>query len=581
MGWIIAAFIFLFSTWVEAACPTWPPKQASIEINLLQSQLARWDDAYYRSGNSPVSDTHYDLMQEQLAHWQRCFGLAELNRSPKLPSGKHVHPVAHTGVRKLRDEREISRWLQGKAGVWLQPKVDGVAVTLVYRNGDLVQAISRGDGVKGEDWLPRVKQMPAIPRKQTGLLANATLQGEIFLPQHDHIQQRQGGINARSLIAGAMNGKGHNTLLSQAGIFIWAWPDSPIDMVKQLALLEAGGFPLSRRWSQPVSDIQQVAALRLQWFSSPMPFVTDGVILRQGAAPPGRNWQTGQGYWVAAWKYPVTQSITEVEKVLFTTGKTGKNTVVLKLKPVVVDDKRVARVNIGSMKRWQTLDVATGDKVAVGLAGQGIPRLEAVLWRPANRSLPEDLPGPLLGGGFACLYATPECRKIFLAKLIWAGSAHALAIRDMGPARWRQVYQHYGLRHVFSWLALTPEDLGGVPGVGQKQVQNVWQQFTQAREQPYYRWLVAMGIPLTKRSLTLFTDAHWQETVSRTQQQWMQLPDVGATRAAKLMAFTHDPAIQTLASWLAGWGIKGFSVPDGDNKTPAGPGESAGLTAVQ
>lgn len=86
----------------------------------------------------------------------------------------------------------------------MQPKVDGVAVTLVYRDGTLTQAISRGDGLKGEDWTGKVRLIPTIPQKLTGKLANSVLQGELFWLSDNHIQRQMGGMNARAKVAGAM-----------------------------------------------------------------------------------------------------------------------------------------------------------------------------------------------------------------------------------------------------------------------------------------------------------------------------------------------------------------------------------------
>jgi DNA ligase (NAD+) len=86
--------------------------------------------------------------------------------------------------------------------LWLQPKVDGVAVTLVYRNGKLTQAISRGDGLKGEDWTGKVRLIPSVPQKLTGALANSVLQGELFWLRDNHIQKQMGGMNARAKVAG-------------------------------------------------------------------------------------------------------------------------------------------------------------------------------------------------------------------------------------------------------------------------------------------------------------------------------------------------------------------------------------------
>ncbi len=107
-------------------------------------------------------------------------------------TGEVGHPVAHTGVRKLADQSDVARWMRDKTDLWVQPKVDGVAVTLVYRHGRLAQAISRGDGRSGEEWTARVRQIPAVPKVTEGELANSVLQGELFLQRDGHVQKQMG-----------------------------------------------------------------------------------------------------------------------------------------------------------------------------------------------------------------------------------------------------------------------------------------------------------------------------------------------------------------------------------------------------
>jgi len=133
----------------------------------------------------------------------------------------------HPGVRKLTDKYALKRWMSDRRDLWVQPKVDGVAVTLVYRNGQLVQAISRGDGRKGESWTEKVRLIPSLPKRLAGPLANSVLQGEIYLARDGHIQQRMGGVNARAKVAGALMQRGNSLLLNELALFVWAWPDGP------------------------------------------------------------------------------------------------------------------------------------------------------------------------------------------------------------------------------------------------------------------------------------------------------------------------------------------------------------------
>jgi hypothetical protein len=115
----------------------WPQARADQEIERLSQQITEWKNAYWQQGSSTVSDEVYDQLAERLAQWRRCFtGEAPAHDASPL---KARHPVAHTGVRKLADQADVARWMRGKSGLWVQPKVDGVAVTLVYRQGRLTR----------------------------------------------------------------------------------------------------------------------------------------------------------------------------------------------------------------------------------------------------------------------------------------------------------------------------------------------------------------------------------------------------------------------------------------------------------
>ena len=208
-----------------------------------------------------------------------------------------MHPVAHTGVRKLADNAALRQWMANKRDLWVQPKVDGVAVTLVYRQGELAQAISRGDGLKGEDWTNKVRQIPSLPKKVNGPLANSVLQGEIFLLRRNHRQQEMGGMNARAKVAGALMRQGQSPLAGELGVFVWAWPDGPQDMTQRLQQLTKVGFAWISQYSQPVNKAGDVETLRARWFAAPLPFVTDGVIVRTAHEPAGQQWLPGQGDW--------------------------------------------------------------------------------------------------------------------------------------------------------------------------------------------------------------------------------------------------------------------------------------------
>lgn len=177
-GTAVLMGLWLWHTQVLAVCPVWSAARAHEELSRLQQQITQWDDAYWKEGVSVVEDGVYDQLHARLLQWQHCFA-DDAPPSLTLPSpgGTIPHPVAHTGVQKLADKRAMQQWMREHNDLWVQPKVDGVAVTLKYQQGKLTQAVSRGDGLKGEDWTQKVQQIPAVPQTVVGALANSVLQG--------------------------------------------------------------------------------------------------------------------------------------------------------------------------------------------------------------------------------------------------------------------------------------------------------------------------------------------------------------------------------------------------------------------
>ncbi|WAD30034.1 NAD-dependent DNA ligase LigB [Citrobacter braakii] len=538
-----------------AVCPVWSPARAKEEISRLQQQITQWNDSYWKQGESAVDDGVYDQLNAQLIQWQRCFGDEDPPDLSAPPiSGTVPHPIPHTGVRKLADKQALQQWMHARSDIWVQPKVDGVAVTLVYRNGNLIRAISRGNGLKGEDWTQKVLLIPSVPRTTRGLLSNSTLQGEIFLQQEGHIQQQRGGMNARSKVAGMMMRQSNPEMLRSLAIFIWAWPDGPAAMSERLEQLTAGGFSFTQQYTQAVKSSDDVEQARARWRTSALPFVTDGVVVRTGKEPRAQYWLPGQGDWLAAWKYPPVARVSEVTGIQFSVGKSGKIAVVALLVPVMLDDKRVQRVNIGSVRRWNEWDIAPGDQILISLAGQGIPRIDEVVWRSTQRNKPAPPEGRF--NSLTCFYATTECQEQFVARLVWLGAKDVLGLEGMGEAGWRELHQTYRFEHIFSWLGLTQEQLQSTFGV--KKGGKVWHQFNLSRHLPFTRWVIAMGIPLTQATLNASRDGSWQQLQARSEQGWRQLPFMGERRARQVIQWLEDKEITALSNWLVAQRITGF-----------------------
>src|SRR3989338_2328999 len=553
-----AAIALLFTaltldTWA-APCPDWPAQRAKLEIAALSQQLAAWDDVYHRQGESPVADELYDQASANLQRWRACFPEASVPPSDPLStsSGRHHHPTAHTGLRKLADSQAAGAWIANREDLWIQPKVDGVAVSLVYRDGQLQQLISRGDGRSGQDWSAHARHLQAIPR-QLPKPFNLALQGELYWRLPGHIQHKSGGIGARSKVAGLMN---RQTLTAEdaagIGLFVWDWPDGPALMPQRLQQLAELGFAESQQFSQPIRSLEQAAHWRERWYNSALPFATDGVVLRQGQRPAAARWQAEPPHWAVAWKYPVSQALAVVQAVDFRIGRSGRITPVLRVQPVKLDDRRIEYVSANSLQRWQALDIRPGDQVVIRLSGLTIPVLDSVFWHTQERA---ELPVPDARAyhALSCWQASAACASQFRARLAWLSGKQGLSLPGVGPGTWEKLLQAGMINGLLDWLELTPEQLIRVPGLGPRSAAALQQSFQLARQRPLQAWLRALGVPSQ-----VPLNADWDTLAQRSTADWLRQPSIGPQRAAQLTAFFQHPEVKALQAQLRAAQIAGF-----------------------
>ena len=550
--WIALCLALCAAPLAAAPCPEWPAARATTEIAALQQRLADWDHAYHVEGRALVSDELYDQSRARLAQWQACFAPRALSAADPLQgaAGPTAHPVAQTGLNKLPDLQAVTAWMADRTDLWIQPKVDGVAVTLVYRDGHLSRMISRGDGRSGQDWTSQARRIPAIPQ-QLPQPAELILQGELYWRLDSHVQRRAGGQNARSRVAGALARTTLDaTTAAQIGLFVWDWPNGPQGMGERLAGLQAMGFADSTALTRPLRTAADAAQWREHWYASALPFASDGVVLRQGQRPMGADWVAAPPHWAAAWKYPLREVLSEVRAVQFKIGRSGRITPLLHLAPVELDGRRVQRVSLGSLERWRALDVRPGDQVTVTLAGLTIPHLQQVAWRSQTRA-PLAVPDPASYHSLSCWRPTPGCASQFAARLQWLGGKQGLALPGIGAGTWDKLQ----LQGLLDWLELDEAALATRPGLGSRSAARLSASFALARQRPFHQWLRALGLP-PSGSAPLGDD--WDSLAARDRAAWDAYAGIGASRATQLVAFFHEPAVLELREQLRAAGVTGF-----------------------
>ncbi|EAA8481082.1 ATP-dependent DNA ligase, partial [Salmonella enterica subsp. enterica] len=158
-----------------------------------------------------------------------------------------------------------------------------------------------------------------------------------------------------------------------------------------------------------------------------------------------------------------------------------------------------------------------------------------------------------------CYYASAVCQEQFISRLVWLGSKQALGLDGIGEAVWRTLHQTHHFEHIFSWLSLTPEQIQSTPGIAKSKSEQLRHQFHLAKKQPFTRWLMAMGIPLTQAALKSHPFDSWQQVMSQTKQDWQQLPGTGSQRASQVIKWRDDSDISALSSWMSAQQIPGFA----------------------
>ncbi|MBY6031466.1 NAD-dependent DNA ligase LigB [Halomonas sp. DP8Y7-1] len=628
LPWILLLLWWPLSGAAMDECPAWSHAIASEQLAERKQRLDAWELAYRQDGSSPVSDDVFDQAWQRYQELGVCFPLAvpdaaeagaslsvdeTLSGDETLSDQQLAHPVAHGGLRKAEDIRQVEQWLDRvcaeppatasarpvasedqalsrdplfDAGtvdalstaaavelatsrasgctrdIWIQPKVDGVAMTLIYRDGQLAGLVSRGNRHDGRRWTHHAAMIDAIPKHLPDAWSawanDGTLvfQGELFERLSQHVQRTQGGSGARNRIAGWLARDALTQEQGQRiGVFIWGWPAGPDDMEDRLAGLEALGLGLVAQYSYLVSMPSQVADWRDRWHHTPLPFATDGVVVKRGRRPGAASWTDQPPTWALAWKYPPREALAEVAGIDFRIGRSGRITPVARLVPVTIDGRTLSQVSLGSLERWRQWDLRPGDQAVIQLAGLIIPQVKSVAWRAPQRA-PLTLPDPADYDFLSCWHPTPDCYQQFLARLEWLSEAAALDLDGVGEGTWRALLEAGLIDDLLAWQRLTPQQLAQVDGIGPVTAQRLFDVFSRTPDRSFSRWIRALGAPATG---DLDESDSWSGLVAMTQRDWLAREGVGSVGAARWRRFVMHPEVQALTQQLAGGGVAGFA----------------------
>jgi DNA ligase (NAD+) len=591
----------------------------SIEQQILElrEKLQQHAYRYYVLDDPSVTDAEYDHLYRQLEsleveHPELVTADSPTQRVGAKPSGgfaevTHEIPMLSLSNQFNRDDihafyRRAQEGVDGESSlaITLEPKLDGLAVSILYENGVLVRAATRGDGSTGEDITTNVRTIQSVPLKLmgSGWPERIEVRGEVYMPRAGfealNQQARETGqktfVNPRNAAAGSLRQLDPSITASRpltfccygTGVGSDELPDSYFET---LQLINSWGLKISDQISRVCGAeacfeyIESLGAKR-----DSLPYDIDGVVLKCDS----REVQETLGFrsrdprWATAFKYPAQEEVTQLLDVDFQVGRTGAVTPVARLEPVFVGGVTVSKATLHNMDEIARLDAKVGDWVVIRRAGDVIPQIVKVATdRRTGDEQPIAIPS-------ACPVCGSEVERVQLVKrskgqeqrvegsvyrcvgrlscsaqlkqaLIHFVSRKALDIDGLGDKAIEQLVDRELVKSPADLFRLTKEQVLSLEGYADLSAQNLIDAISHSKSISLARFIYALGIPEvgeeTARTLALSlgTLKRIRQAQSRT---LVLLPDIGQEVAHEITHFMAEDHNQKVLDDLLSLGVQ-------------------------
>ena len=596
-------------------------EQAAARAAQLRAEIAQHDYRYYVLDDPLLSDADYDrLMQElralEAAHPELVSPDSPTQRvagTPRAGFGAVVHQVPMLSLDNAFSEEDVRAFDRriherlghsGELEYVAEPKLDGLAVSVIYREGRLERAATRGDGITGEDVTANVRTIRAVPQRLRGAApALFEARGEVFMTlagfeRMNQLARERGEkvfVNPRNAAAGSLRQlDARITATRPLSAFFYAIGafegiSAPAEQSALLELLRAHGLPVSPE-ARTVRGVEGCLAYYrdIGERRSSLPYQIDGVVYKLNS----RSAQERLGFisraprWAIAHKFPPDEAFTVVKDIGFQVGRTGALTPVARLEPVFVSGVTVSSVTLHNIDEVHRKDVRVGDTVVVRRAGDVIPEVVSVVLdkRPPGAQpieLPEccpvchsqvlRAPGEAVArctGGFTCRAQRQESLRHF-------ASRRALDIDGLGDKLIEQLIEQDAVRTPADLYSLTAAQLAQLERMGEKSAANLIAAIDRSRRTTLPRLLYGLGIREVGEATALALAQHFRTLeglMEADEAAIRQVPDVGPVVAAHVAAFFASEAHRSVIKALREQGVTWpeMPAPSGDGQTLAG-----------
>ena len=459
-------------------------------------QTLRHLEHQYYSGHPPaVSDAEYDALARayQQAGGKRDWLGADQpgNHGARIP-----HEYAMSSLNAAYQPSEIAPFLRQFEGhtLLLQPKVDGIAVELVYQQGVLTTASTRGDGESGRSIFPLLANAPHIP-KQLSETIDAVVHGELYIRNSDfNTQLKQNYVSPRHRVAALANAKTFTSTDAQPlRFFPWRWPDAPL-LSDQQAMVELAelGFDNVSMLTHLVTTQEEVGKKLLEFQHADLDMELDGIVLKLDDLAFRQNvgFTKTHPKWALAVKFAAESHTTRVRSVHYKVGRTGKITPILAITPAQIGGREITQVSAHNIDWLQQRGLAPGATIEVELAGNATPRLGRVLEKGDMGKLP--LPPKVIPG--LCITAKPGCTERFTLQVSHFASRQAFALEGLSKRVITHLQEKGELTQLLDLIRIDEQALQRA-GVGESRRMTLVKQLSALPQAALGRWVYGLGLP--------------------------------------------------------------------------------------
>ncbi len=574
----------------------------------LRRLIAYHAHRYYALDDPEIGDDAYDALVEELKQLEALHPDLRSTDSPtqrvgaepvsELEKVEHLEPML--SLANVHSEPEVKAWVQRMEGhlrregiaeprfrFVVEPKVDGLAISLLYRDGLLERGATRGNGVMGEDVTHNLRTIEAIPLVVDGAPALLEVRGEIYISTHDFAalneRQAQAGLstfmNPRNAAAGSIR-QLDPALAAQRPLSIWCYQVGVTDGLtfqthfEALTWLRCHGFRVND--DIRLLDTEQEAIAQCEEWERrrrEIDFEIDGAVIkvddlelqrRLGAV--GR-----EPRWAVAWKFAPSTAVTTLIGVHWNVGKSGDLHPYAELAPVTVGGVVIRQATLHNEEDLERKDLRPGEEVIVLRAGEVIPQVVSPAPHVVERSERPAKPVPparcpfcgtptikMPGSVFTRCpnVACPERRRQLLKHFV---SSTAMDIDGLGEKQVAMLQQHRLVETPPDLYALTAEQLMALEGFGEVSSRKLISSIEASKRRPFARVLFALGIEevgeVTSRNLALgFRDI--DSLLNAGADEIAQTPGVGRKTAAMIRHQLDEPSMRELIDRLRAAGLQ-------------------------